>query len=101
MTKSGFMIKSKKPYLMLISVSFFIASPAIAWLVLFTVTPKEDYLGYQGIGIALLAILFSFITGLISGIASIYRSETPRNIALISTVLNALAIVALFVLAPG
>jgi len=101
MTKSGFMTQSNKPYFMFLSVLFFIASPAIAWLALFSVTPKEDYLGYQGIGIALLAILFSFIAGLISGIVSIYRSETPRNIAILSIVLNAFALVVLFVIVPG
>lgn len=93
--------KSKKPYIALASAVCLVTSLPVACLTAEWFGPKEDYLGYGGLGIAILTLMVFLMAGLILGLLSIWRSEKPRALSISVIALNASAIIWLVLNKPG
>lgn len=90
-----------RPYLSIASVVCVVSSLPVARLGAEFFSPKEDYLGYGGLGVAIAVLVISLAIGLILGLVGLWRSEKPKILPISSILINALAIIWLVVNKPG
>ena len=74
-------IQVKKPLFATLSFSCLLLALPVGWLAIYLFAPKEDYLGYGGLGVALVGFMLTLAAGTISGMVSLLRREKPRLLA--------------------
>jgi uncharacterized membrane protein HdeD (DUF308 family) len=71
-----------------------------SWLALALFTPREDYLGYGGLLIALTVFILLLACGIILAITSLRRRERPTLFTLAGLLGNAAALIWIFANKP-
>lgn len=94
-------LETMKPSFSIASVVCVVASIPMARLGAELFSPKEDYLGYGGLGVAIAVLVISLSSGLILGLVGLWRSEKPRILPISATLINASAIIWLVANKPG
>ena len=93
--------KTRKPLFAGLSFACLLLALPVGRLAIFFFAPSEDYLGYGGLGVALLGFLSSLAVGIILAISSLLRQEHPRFIAFLCLLTNATVLIWVFINLPG
>ena len=93
--------KTDKPLLAGLSFACLISALPVGRLAIFFFAPTEDYLGYGGLGVALLGFLLSLTAGTALAIASLVRREHPRWISFLCLLANATVLLWVLINLPG
>ena len=91
----------KKPLLAVLSFTCLLLALPAARLSIFFFAPSEDYLGYGGLGVALLAFLLTLAAGTALAVGSLMRREHPRFISILCLLANTTVLIWVFTNLPG
>lgn len=93
--------KDKKPLFASVSIFCAVAALPIARVFSSLFAPKEDLLGYGGLGVALIVLFITLLVGIATGLISIFRGEYPRTLPVIASFINGTALVWIMTKIPG
>jgi len=93
-------LKAVKPYFSILSFVCFVAALPLARLGAGVFGPKEDYLGYGGMGVAIAILVIALVMGLLFALFGLTRSESPKLFPVSAILLNTLAVVWLVMQKP-
>jgi hypothetical protein len=93
--------KTNKPFFAGLSFACLLLALPVGRLAIFFFAPDEDYLGYGGLGAALLGFLLSLTAGTALAIGSLVRREHPRWISFLCLLANATVLLWVFINLPG
>lgn len=94
-------MEATKPLFAALSFACLILALPASRLTIFLFAPAEDYLGYGGLGVALLGFLLTLIVGTILAVISLLRREHPRLISLLCLLSNAGVLLWVLINLPG
>ncbi|MCU7835728.1 MAG: hypothetical protein KZQ83_10825 [gamma proteobacterium symbiont of Taylorina sp.] len=82
-----------KPIFSIISLICLVASYPMARVTADIFVPKEDYLGYGSLGVALITLLSILSVGIILGIISLVHAERPKFLSVAVLLLNGVPLI--------
>lgn len=77
----------------IISITCLVISLPMARIIAEIYAPKEDYLGYGALGVAIMTLLSALSVGVILGIISLVRAERPKFLSVAALLLNGVALI--------
>jgi len=94
-------IKTSRPLFAGLSFICLLLALPVARLAIFFFAPAEDYLGYGGLGVALLGFLLTLTVGTTLAVGSLIRREHPRLISILCLLTNATVLIWVLINLPG
>ena len=84
---------SPKPYFSIIATICNLISLPVAMALIKLLDPKEDYLGYNGLAIAIITLLLFLVTGFVLAMIGIFKKEQPPAFPLMLALINGVFLV--------
>ena len=94
-------MKARKPLFAALSFASLLLALPVGRLAIFFFAPAEDYLGYGGMGVALLGFLLTLTAGTALAIGSLVRREHPRFVSCLCLLANATVLIWVLCNLPG
>jgi hypothetical protein len=94
-------VEDHKPYFAVASFLCAMVSVPAARLGAAWFAPREDLLGFGGLGVALAVLVLLLAAGLVSGVIGLWRKESPRVLAAIAASFNGAGLLWVAVNMPG
>ena len=78
----------RKPYYSITATICNLVSLPVAMALIKLLDPKEDYLGYNGLAIAMITLLLFLVTGFVLAVIGIFKKEQPPAFPLMLALIN-------------
>lgn len=79
---------SQKPHFSIAATICNLVSLPVAMALIKLLDPKEDYLGYNGLAIAMITLLLFLVTGFVLAVIGIFKKEQPPAFPLMLALIN-------------
>ena len=79
---------SQKPYFSIAATICNLVSLPVVMALIKLLGPKENYLGYNGLAIAIITLLLFLVTGFVLAVIGIFKKEQPPAFPLMLALIN-------------